>query len=100
VIIGTYGKTWHTWQSDRYDKIPMGIPQLVMGFTADGQANQKLFTERDAQYNVSTDKIKSARADIADIKIDAGADAWQKGQAVQLDLKTVSTAAGATGSTP
>lgn len=90
VIIGTYGKTWHTWQSDRYEKVPMGIPQLVMGFTADGQANQKLFTERDAQYHVANDKIKSARADIADVKIDPGADAWQKGQAVQLDLKTVS----------
>jgi hypothetical protein len=99
VIIGTYGKTWHTWQSDRYEKIPLGIPQLVMGFTADGQANQKLFTERDAQYHVSNDKIKGARADIADVKIDPGADAWQKGQAVQLDLKAVSASSSTSSAT-
>jgi hypothetical protein len=34
---------------------------------------------------------KAARADIPDVKLDPGADAWQKGKAVQLDLKTVST---------
>src|SRR5207253_1902054 len=37
-LIGTYGKTWHTWQVDRGDKLPLGIPQLMMAFTADGQA--------------------------------------------------------------
>jgi hypothetical protein len=94
VIIGTYGKTWHTWQSDLNEKLPLGIPQLVMGFTGDGQANPKLFAERDAKYHVSNDKIKSARADIADVKIDPGADAWQKGQAVQLDLKAISASSG------
>src|SRR5437660_484590 len=34
---------------------------------------------------------KDARADIPDAKLDPGADAWQKGAAVQLDLKTVSS---------
>ena len=38
VLIGTYGKTWQTWQIDKNDKIPMGIPQLMMAFTKDGQA--------------------------------------------------------------
>ena len=33
----TYGKTWHTWQVDRGDKVPLGPPQLMMAFTADGQ---------------------------------------------------------------
>src|SRR5260370_39124990 len=89
-LIGTYGKTWHTWQIDRDEKLPLDIPQLMMGFTADGQANQKLFAERDAKYRTSTETIKSARADIPNAKIDSGADAWQKGQAVQLDLKSVS----------
>src|SRR4029077_18667597 len=42
VLIGTYGKTWHFWQVDRGDKLPLGIPQLMMGFTADGQAKQAL----------------------------------------------------------
>ena len=88
VLIGTYGKTWHTWQVDGDAKLPMGIPQLMMGFTADGQAGAKVLSERDSLYWSSAAK-KIARADIPDVKLDPGADAWQKGSAVQLDLKTV-----------
>jgi hypothetical protein len=91
VLIGTYGKTWHTWQVDRGDKLPMGIPQLMMAFTADGQAKANIMIERDKLYGPSAAK-KAARGDIADAKLDPGADAWQKGAAVQLDLKTVAAA--------
>jgi hypothetical protein len=89
-LIGTYGKTWHFWQVDRGDKLPLGIPQLMMAFTADGQAKANIIAERDRLYTASAAK-KTARADIPDAKLDPGADGWQKGQAVQLDLKTVST---------
>ncbi len=91
-LIGTYGKTWHTWQVDRGDKLPMGIPQLMMAFTADGQAKANIISERDKLYGATNAK-KMARADIIDAKVDAGADAWQKGSVVQLDLKTLTTAA-------
>ena len=87
-LIGTYGKTWHMWQVDRGDKLPLGIPQLMMAFTADGQAKANIIAERDKLYG-STAAKKMARADIADAKHDPGADGWQKGAAVQLDLKTV-----------
>jgi Protein of unknown function (DUF1264) len=90
-LIGTYGKTWHTWQVDRGDKLPLGIPQLMMAFTADGQAKANIISERDKLYG-STDAKKAARADIVDAKIAAGADGWQKGPAVQLDLKTLPAA--------
>src|SRR5438270_1628596 len=90
VLIGTYGKTWHTWQVDRGDKLPLGIPQLMMAFTKDGQLDPKIAAERDRLYSISVAAKKAARADIPDAKIDPGADAWQKGSAVQLDLKTVS----------
>lgn len=92
VLIGTYGKTWHTWQVDRDAKLPLGIPQLMMGFTADGQAQAKILSERDSLYGSSAAK-KTARAEIADVKLDPAADAWQKGTAVQLDLKTVPASA-------
>jgi hypothetical protein len=93
VLIGTYGKTWHTWQVDRGDKLPLGIPQLMMAFTKDGQLDPKIAAERDKLYSTSVAAKKAARADIPDAKIDPGADAWQKGSAVQLDLKTVSAKA-------
>src|SRR6266576_4336331 len=87
-LIGTYGKTWYMWQIDRGDKLPLGIPQLMMAFTADGQAKANIIAERDKLYTPSATK-KAARADIPDFKVDTGADSWQKGQALQLDLKTV-----------
>ena len=90
VLIGTYGKTWHTWQVDRGDKLPLGIPQLMMAFTKDGQLNSRIAAERDKLYSISVAAKRAARADIPDAKVDPGADAWQKGSAVQVDLKTVS----------
>ena len=89
VLIGTYGKTWHTWQVDRGDKLPLGIPQLMMAFTKDGQLDPKIAAEREKLYATSVTAKKAARADIPDAKVDPGADAWQKGSAVQLDLKTI-----------
>lgn len=90
-LVGTYGKTWHTWQIDRGDKLPLGIPQLMMGFTADGQARQSLVDERDRNDGSSTAEKKARRADIPDAAIETGANAWQKGPAVQLELKVVRT---------
>ena len=90
VLIGTYGKTWHTWQVDRGDKLPFGIPQLMMAFTKDGQLDPKIAAEREKLYATSVAAKKAARADIPDVRVDPGADTWQKGSAVQLDLKTVS----------
>jgi len=91
VLIGTYGKTWHTWQVDRGDKLPLGIPQLMMAFTKDGQLDPKVAAERDRLYASPMAAKKAARADIPDAKLDPSADAWQKGKSVQLDLRTVST---------
>ena len=89
VLIGTYGKTWQTWQIDKNDKLPLGIPQLMMAFTKDGQAKANLLAQRDQLYGASSEK-KTARADIADFKVDPGADGWQKASPVQLELKTAS----------
>ena len=63
-LVGTYGKTWHTWQVDRGDQLPLGIPQLMMGFTADGQANPQMVADRDKGYGISSDeKEKNSRRD-------------------------------------
>jgi len=80
----TYGKTWHFWQIDRGDTLPLGIPQLMMGFTQDRQADPKLVAERDREYGVDTEKKKKERADLPMTPILPGADAWEKGTATQL----------------
>ena len=49
----TYGKTFHTWQYDR-DDFPYGVPQLMMGLTEDGQADEALIHDRDRRLGIST----------------------------------------------
>jgi len=88
-LVTTYGKTWHTWQIDRDYNFPMGIPQLMMGFTRDGQINQPLLQDRDRQYDISFDARRKNRNDIAMPNVDPGANSWQSGKAMQLKLEEV-----------
>ncbi len=83
-LVGTYGKTWHTWHTDQHQALPLGIPQLMMGFTADGQTQADMVAARDQRMGVSTEAKRKDREDIAAPPIDPGADAWQKGRVVQL----------------
>ena len=53
-VVSTYGKTWHTWHTDRDKELPYGIPALMMGFTADGQLDPALEKARDRRIGVDT----------------------------------------------
>lgn len=91
-LVSTYGKTWHTWQIDRDSSLPLGIPQLMMGFTADGQLKPEMIGNRDKALDLSTMDAKRNRADLAKSApaVLPGADAWQKdGQSRQLALNDV-----------
>jgi hypothetical protein len=83
----TYGKTWHTWQVDRGDPLPLGIPQLMMGFTADGQVDPGLVAARDRDVGVSTAEAARRRAGLPDPQVDPAADSWKLGAPLQLELK-------------
>lgn len=83
---GTYGKTFHTWQVDR-DPLPLGIPQLMMGFTADGQADPKRIAERDRAVGVPAEVRRRQRADLPEPIVESNADAWRTGNPMQLTLE-------------
>ncbi|EJL01588.1 protein of unknown function, DUF1264 family [Pseudomonas fluorescens Q2-87] len=83
-LVTTYGKTWHTWHTEQGQELPYGVPQLMMGFTADGQVDPQLVRERDSRMGVDSEGKKRARAGIAAPAVDPGADAWQKGQVWQV----------------
>ncbi|HLS26284.1 MAG TPA: OBAP family protein [Beutenbergiaceae bacterium] len=85
-LVSTYGKTFHTWQYDR-DDFPYGIPQLMMGLTGDGQADEDLIRARDRRLGVSTQRKRENRADIHVPKIAPGANPWEGGQTVQTRLE-------------
>lgn len=87
-LVTTYGKTFHTWQYDRED-FPYGIPQLMMGFTDDGQMNQELVRERDRRVHVSTADVRRNRADIPMPEVLEGANSWQNGRTVQTRVQQV-----------
>jgi hypothetical protein len=83
-LVHTYGKTWHTWHTDLDKDLPLGVPQLMMGFTADGQINPALVHKRDARFGVQSSEEKKARADIPTPPVDPGADAWKNGNTFQI----------------
>ncbi|MGJ7543348.1 OBAP family protein [Variovorax sp. LT1R16] len=82
-LVGTYGKTFHTWHTDQQKDLPLGMPELMMGFTADGQANAAMVEERDRRFGVRSAEKRRQREDIAAPAIRPGADAWQRAGAVQ-----------------
>jgi hypothetical protein len=83
-IAGTYGKTWHTWHTDLGNELPLGIPMLMMGFTREGQADERMVAERDGRFGVSSEENRRKRATIPYPAVDPDADAWQQGIVVQL----------------
>ncbi|MGP2448494.1 uncharacterized protein DUF1264 [Pantoea sp. PNA 14-12] len=83
-IVNTYGKTWHTWHTDRDKQLPIGIPALMMGFTADGQMDARLLADRDRRFDIDSQKIRAERADIVAHPVVPGANAWQDGDVIQL----------------
>jgi Protein of unknown function (DUF1264) len=85
-LVRTYGKTFHTWQYDR-DDFPYGIPQLMMGFTEDGQVGEALIRDRDRRLGVSTARKRQNRADIPEPAVVPGANSWESGRTVQTRLQ-------------
>src|SRR5690625_3990643 len=87
-LVTTYGKTFHTWQYDRED-FPYGIPQLMMGFTADGQADTQLVQDRDEELGISTPEKRHNRTDIPTPLVQPRANGWEDGQTVQTSLRNL-----------
>jgi hypothetical protein len=85
-LANTYGKTWHTWQIDRGDTLPLGIPQLMMGYTGDGQLDPRIVAERDRNLGVSTADKRRARAEIPAPTPARGANVWESGETPQLTM--------------
>jgi len=83
-VVSTYGKTWHTWHTDRDKELPYGIPALMMGFTADGQLDPALEKARDDRLGVDTQAIRRSRESILQPTVDPAANAWEKGEVIQL----------------
>lgn len=78
-LVSTYGKTIHTWHTDQQRSLPIGAPMIMMGFTKEGQLDQRLLRDRDERFKVDTRTIKERRAKIPDSPVDSMANAWERG---------------------
>ncbi|XP_006356125.1 uncharacterized protein [Solanum tuberosum] len=89
----TYGKFWCTWQTDRGDKLPIGPPSLMMSpQPVDlGIVKIGLVKKRDDKYNISTDAMKTARADLSErTRLNPRADYWvEHGKGFMIDVEDV-----------
>lgn len=98
-LVNTYGKTWHTFEDG---ELPLGIPQLMMGFTEDGQLNPSkrqgfyvtnfhldLLEMRDKAFNIDSGLRAQDRSSIVPPTIARGADAWMRGVVIQLNARRI-----------
>ena len=73
-IIPLYGKTYHFWQVDRGDELPLGQPQLMMSFTEETKPSnwKELLKQRDEKFHVDTQAKVEKRKYIKEPKIHPG----------------------------
>ena len=83
-LVATYGKTWHTWHTDQQKTLPLGVPQLMMGFTADGQVDEAMVTARNQRLGIDSQQRRQSRASIPTPAVAEGANSWEHGEAVQI----------------
>jgi len=83
-LVNTYGKTWHTWQYDQHSDLPLGVPQLMMGFTRPGQAQDSLVKQLEKEVNYSVEDRLTDRQDIEAEPVLGGANGWEQGKMYQI----------------
>ncbi len=73
-VVGLYGKTYHLWQVDRGDKLPLGAPQLMGSLTSEDQHPrfQEFVGERDKRFGVDHEQKARKRAYIEEPEIHEG----------------------------
>lgn len=73
-VVGLYGKTYHFWQVDRGDKLPLGGAELMMSFTKEGQQEgiKELIRERDTRFGVDSEQKREKREYIEEPEIHTG----------------------------
>ena len=73
-VVGLYGKTYHFWQVDRGDKLPLGAPVLMGSFTSGEQFKDfgEVVGDRDRRFGVDYGTKAEKRAYIEEPKVHPG----------------------------
>jgi hypothetical protein len=65
--INSYGKTWHTWDTQGTEggpDLPLGEPMLAWSFNRSGEARPELVQARDGRMGIDTEARRRARQDL------------------------------------
>lgn len=78
-VIPLYGKTYHLWQVDRGDEVPMGAPELMVSFTSDKDVEraqsggvQTLFDKTKQSFGIDCRHKAELRKDLKEPDIHPG----------------------------
>jgi len=87
----TYGKTFHTWQVDRGDALPIGPPQLMMSYTGDGQIPAHLVEKRDKEFGLDTAAKREHRASYLNLNYQKleGCDGVEVGKGFETKMEEI-----------
>ncbi|GAD95653.1 DUF1264 domain-containing protein [Paecilomyces variotii No. 5] len=78
-VVGLYGKTWHFWQIDRGDDLPLGYPTLMGSLTQHSQTDlDKALEKRNKIFDVHHKNKSERRKLIPSPDIHHHADSWWK----------------------
>jgi len=80
----TYGKSFMFWDKHS-DKLPMGVPSIIIEPNRDGMVKTDLIRWRDDVLGINTEKERKNREDISFKK---GTDSWEK-EPIQLTTRKV-----------
>jgi len=76
-VVDLYGKTWHFWQVDKGDELPLGYPTLMGSLTHESQLDiDPVLTEGDETHGVDHKEKAKRRAGIKLSGIPENADSW------------------------
>ncbi|KAI4338875.1 hypothetical protein MLD38_023882 [Melastoma candidum] len=88
-VCKTYGKTIHFWQVDRGDNLPLGLPQIMMALTQDGQLYEGLAHDCEEKFGVSFKKEREKRVDFKGPRHGIHPLANASGKGVMTELREV-----------
>ncbi|KAG0635732.1 hypothetical protein HOY80DRAFT_1011687 [Tuber brumale] len=75
-LVKLYGKTYHLWQVDRGDEVPLGVPMLMGSFLKDTKGVESVVNGRNQRLGIDRERKVSARKHIVEPGIHPDSDQW------------------------
>ncbi|PUU78124.1 hypothetical protein B9Z19DRAFT_107702 [Tuber borchii] len=68
-LVKLYGKTYHLWQVDRGDKVPLGAPMLMGSFLKETKRVESVVNGRDQKFGIERERKVEIRKHIEEPEI-------------------------------